>query len=196
MYDQASETHLVAVKGLQFSLCIRRDDYGGTPWDQNEECHGPVRYHDRGRYNTHSSKPTKRAGERELGESYLYDWAGAMKKAKAEGWGPRTPYRTATQAAEAAVQRDYDYLKAWCEDDWCNVSVEVRLVGGDEDDDYTDTLGFSEWWTTEPDMNNPQSKNHYVWEEAVSMAEHLANRYYNSHFREYVLYVAATQELV
>lgn len=48
---------------------------------------------------------------------------------------------TAGQYAEAAVQRDFDSLRAWCNDDWCWVGVVLSLSkDGIELDDYAASL--------------------------------------------------------
>lgn len=59
----------------------------------------------------------------------FYDFAGTMKKARAEGWD-HTPYNTGTkdERARRAVMADYENLKAWCDGDWSYVYVMVTCT--------------------------------------------------------------------
>lgn len=133
-------------EGLTFQAEFPRDDDMGRPWDEHDG-HGPVR---EGKYYA-GEPPYKAPGERILyrDRSYglIYDWASAIRLAKAEGWGMSWDDRrafalkhwrqpTKGEVAEHAVQRDFDYLRRWCEDQWCWVSVHVSLL--DEEGEVVD----------------------------------------------------------
>jgi hypothetical protein len=84
-----------------------------------------------------------------LSKHWLYDWKAALVKAKAEGWGAmQMPVGlTPAQELEHVVKLDFDYLKAWCDDEWCYSYVTVTLV---KDSDYSDSLGGIEYWHYKP----------------------------------------------
>lgn len=115
------------------------DQDSGPPWS---ECygHGPV---------TDWVHRDKYSGERVLcldhGSKRYYDFAGAMKIAKRDGWGlnddelakltkrlGHTP--TKGQITEAAVEHDFQYLKDWCEDRWHYIGVIVTLFNEDDEE--------------------------------------------------------------
>lgn len=128
-------------KGRTFRVEFPYDDDAGAPWDR-EDGHGPVsgfRYHAPGQ----GSKPPKAPGERILywgrGAYRTYGFAEAMRIAKRDGWGlsdadtaalakklKRTPTRGDIVAE--AVERDFEYLRRWCTDQWSYVGVVVRLA--------------------------------------------------------------------
>lgn len=117
----------------KFEYRLEHDTVFGAPWEENDG-HGPV---------SDWCTRSKRPGERVLcrdGISYqYYDWEGAMKRARAEGWRAaqdvgRTDL-TPGQIASRAVQADFDRLLAWCTGDWCYVTVFVRMC-----DDYGDPM--------------------------------------------------------
>lgn len=99
-------------------------DYdAGSPWE-HDEGHGGVRI-----VHAHYGRPQKRPGERVLHSDrwchWLYDWQGACKKARAEGWNAK-PY-DAPARIERAVQADFDYLRGWLNDDWHYAGIIVTV---------------------------------------------------------------------
>jgi hypothetical protein len=70
---------------------------------------------------------------------------GAIKIAKAEGWNYDSvlPTDTKGQKAVKAAQSDFNYLKAWCQNDWWYCCLHVTLLDpdGEELEDYDDYLG-------------------------------------------------------
>lgn len=120
------------IKGLTFSVSIEPDYDMRAPWIEHDG-HGPVR-------KTHDVA-CKRPGERLLkttrqGGAYLYDVQQAMRIAKADNWGIRgdASGMTRGQVKAAAVEADYQRLRAWLNDDWhwCGVIVTLLDVDGDE----------------------------------------------------------------
>lgn len=115
------------------------DQDSGPPWSECDG-HGPV---------TDWVHRDKYSGERVLcldhGSKRYYDFAGAMKIAKRDGWGlnddelakltkrlGHTP--TKGQITEAAVEHDFQYLKDWCEDRWHYIGVIVTLFNEDDEE--------------------------------------------------------------
>lgn len=96
------------------------DDEGDqrAPWER-EDGHGEVFG-----WTTRAKLP----GERRLCEDRkafrYYDYAGAILKAKAEGWDAE-PYGTGTAGERAvrAVEADFKRLRDWCRDEWRYVGV-------------------------------------------------------------------------
>ena len=93
-----------------------------------------------------------------------------MTKAKAEGWGPKVKGKTPEENAVAAVERDFKYLKSWCDDEWwwCWIKVQLLDVEGNpvEKDGAWETLGGMESNDTEG-----------LKREAKELAEEIAGRF-------------------
>lgn len=110
-------------QGRFYRAIIKADD-ARPPWEQNDG-HGPVSHW----------KPvaTKRPGERLLlrddNMGRFYDTQAAMLQAKVEDWDA-PPYGTGTpgQRAARAVEADFNYLYAWCHNDWwyCGVALQYH----------------------------------------------------------------------
>lgn len=113
--------------GFVLRVYIHQDEDMGPPW-QEHDGHGKV--------SDWKSREDKQPGERPLssdrGSYRFYNWAGAMKTAKADGWGlsdenkqelakrkgkPVERLTTGEITAEA-VQRDFEYLQGWAQDEW------------------------------------------------------------------------------
>jgi hypothetical protein len=144
---------------FSFRVTTERDDDNTTPPWETEDGHGPVS----GwlpRYNPHTGCRDKEPGQVILasdgggarGRVRYYDWVGATRMAKAEGWGISPEVRaafvasrgrepTAKEIAREAVQQDFDRLKGWCEGRWEYVGVVVVLLDSDgEETDIKDCL--------------------------------------------------------
>jgi hypothetical protein len=149
--DYACEGDSISCEKDGFTIVARieRDDDLGPPW---KECdgHGPV--------SDWRPKNSKRPGEKILSEDRgscrFYDWQEAIKIAKRDGWDA-PPYGEGTpgERAERAVQRDFDSLKAWCDDEWWRCVVTLSLSKDDiELDEYAASLGSVE-------VNHPNSED-------------------------------------
>ena len=111
------------IDGFTITARIVYDEDMGPPWKEHDG-HGPV--------SEWTDRP-KRPGERVLScdrNLYrYYDVAEATKIAKRDGWDA-PPYRQGTPGEQAsrAVKRDYEYLRAWCNDDWywCGIVLSVQ----------------------------------------------------------------------
>jgi hypothetical protein len=179
LHEETVEAH-----GLKFKLTIEQDEDSRVPW---KECDGfgPVREANKGYYERHVSK---RAGERILhdGErneyTWVYDWAEALKLAKKDGWGLSTDQRptnwdtlTKGQQRVLAVQHTFDFLKAWCNEDWVWCGVCVELTGYHGPLDTERSLWSVEYWQYKALSDE---KNSYVREIIDEMTEEIADRYH------------------
>lgn len=107
-----------------FTVTYAPDHDAGLPWE-NCDGHGPVR---RARF-TENKKP----GERLLKKpdrnewAYFYDWQQACKIALRDSWNMCKNKREAC----AAVQKDFDYLAGFLNDQWHYVVVCVESENGE-----------------------------------------------------------------
>ena len=107
------------VDGLRFSVTIEPDHDAGAPWD-NMDTLGTVRDVYQPGFSHLQKEPGERVMHRERGEAWLYDYAGAVAKARKEGMsGP---------AAAEAADREFSYLRGWLRGSWCFVGVIVTLL--------------------------------------------------------------------
>lgn len=148
----------IEVGGLRFSVEITQDGIG-KPWRWSDG-HGPVRSAHLG---------PKKPSERWLSKHWAYDWNAAVALAKKDSWGSDTmPVGlTANQQLEYVVQLDFDYLKAWCDDDWCYSCVQVTLL---KNSGYSENLGGVEYWH--------YKDNSYADSIVSELAEGLARQYF------------------
>ena len=121
--------HTVQYGGLTFDVVFGSDTDMDAPWD-NGDGYGIV---------SEWTTRGKKAGEIVLSQDRrakrYFDWAGTVKKARAEGWNT-APYdlvETAGERAVRATQANFKYLKAWCDDEWnyVNITVTCRETGAD-----------------------------------------------------------------
>jgi len=107
-----------------YTALVRYDydqDYG-APWE-NCDGHGPV-----SEWTSRDKAPGERILSEDRGSRRYYDYAEAMRIAKREGWDAE-PYRTGTKGERArrAVDRDFEFLRAWCNDEWHYIGVMVTV---------------------------------------------------------------------
>lgn len=122
------------LNGREFRVKFEQDDCSEPPWSCCDG-HGPVRQSK----NPHWHRETdKKPGERPLNKpgrneyQFYYDWAEAVRIAKADGWNT-APY-DAPNAAARAVQADFDYLRGYIAGDWCYLVVIVTDIETGESD--------------------------------------------------------------
>lgn len=163
--------------GLTFRIAIESDPDHGAPWG-DEDGHGPVsdwRCYDQ-------QDMGKRPGEWLLCTSgrfsaRFYDAREAQQIALRDGWGIGSEERAALalklgreprkrEIAAEAVRRDYERLRAWCNDQWCYVGVVVTLLDVESEmtDESNSILGI------ESDAGN------YLTEVAHELADEIAAR--------------------
>ena len=148
MVNQTIETFEVEKTGmdgsvLRFAVELMRDEDMSVPW---QECdgHGEV---------TDWTSRAKRPGELILNQDgdsrRYYDFSGACAIALRDRWDA-APYNDGTetkrQQAAKAARADFEYLKAWCEDDWFYVVFRVVLLADEgEETDIEQYLGGVEY---------------------------------------------------
>jgi hypothetical protein len=136
---------IIELNGRNYTVTTEYDDCMGAPWDEHDG-HGIV---------SDWVTRDKYAGEWILSEDRhskrFYDYAGTMKKAKAEGWG-LGPGRIAALTAKLgraptkgeitaeAVRFDFEYLQGWANDEWHWAYVKVTGPDGE----YDTCGGFSD----------------------------------------------------
>jgi hypothetical protein len=108
------------VDGFTVVAVTERDDDSRVPW---EDCgHGPV-----SEWTTRDKRPGERVLCTDGRSKRFYDFADAIKTAKADGWDAKPYGGTAGQRAARAVEADFRNLQAWCNDQWWYVGVCVRV---------------------------------------------------------------------
>jgi len=148
------DTKIVKYKGRQYRTTFPYDDDHPKPWVGDDG---------RGIVHSTSFHADKRPGWRPLpgygDTAKWFDWAGTIKKAKEEDWGLSAKDRAALaaelgadptpgQIIERAVQKEYDFLLAYMQNNWYYVGIEVTLLNedGEPDESLQDTCwGFETW---------------------------------------------------
>ena len=155
--------------GHRFRVNFRDDDDTTAPW-KREDGHGPVSEWRRHAFGM-GSKPPKAPGEMILcwdhGSYLTYDFAAAVRQAKAEGWDA-PPYGEGTrgQRAHRAAMADFNRLREWCAGRWAYVVIEVTLL-----DDFGDDMDESgSVWGVESDADE------YFAEIANELADEIIHR--------------------
>jgi hypothetical protein len=121
----------------------------GPPWKEHDG-HGEV-----SEWTTRDKRPGERVLASDRSSHRYYDYAGAIKIAKRDGWGlsedaiaalgkklGRAP--TKGDIAAASVESDFNHLRGWANDEWhwegyvCEIDGEHHdsCWGYDDDDDY------------------------------------------------------------
>jgi len=118
--------------GYSVRVEVTRDDCMGEPW---KEHYGYGIVSD---WTTRDKTPGERVLCEDRGSKHYYDVSASMVKARAEGWDAPPYTGTKGERAARAVDRDFDYLRRWCNDDWywVVVGVEVSHRGAILDTDY------------------------------------------------------------
>lgn len=132
----AGETFDFEHAGKQFRAYVELDDDTSAPWERAEG-HGVVTD-----WTTRDKKPGELVLIEDRRSKRFYDVPASLARAKSEGWGlsadevvklSRTLGRTATgkECIARAVEMDYEFLRAWCNDEWQYIGVCVCLLTDD-----------------------------------------------------------------
>lgn len=161
-----SETKIQIGNDLAIHVKTEHDQDHGAPW---KECdgHGPV-----SEWTTRDKGPGERILSTDRRSHRFYDFAEAVKIAKRDNWGlaaeklaalaaKQSHPLTAGEIAVASVEADFEYLRAWCADEWEYLGVIVSLHDADGKEIAQDTL-----WGVE-------SLGDYWKEQAAEMANAL-----------------------
>jgi hypothetical protein len=142
MHMSRYDTTTREYRGHTITVSFERDDGMKAPWKEHDG-HGIV---------SEWTSREKRAGERTLNENRgskrYYDIEETTRIAKREGWGLTDEAKTALAARLGreptpneiiadAVQRDFDHLKAWCDNHWEWVYCKCEISGMKNPDKYT-----------------------------------------------------------
>ena len=123
LYDGETFEH----EGLTFRVNFEPDSDAGEPWSR-EDGHGEV-----SDWTSRDKQPGERILCSDRGRKRYYDFAGAVKLARKDGWDA-PPYggKPGERAARAA-NADFERMQAWCNDQWSYVGVVVTLLDTDGD---------------------------------------------------------------
>lgn len=145
-------------QGYTFKVEYNRDDDMQAPWEEHDG-HGIV-----SDWTSRDKAPGERVLSEDRGSRRYYDVQASMRKARKEQWGPihcatcgqessseqgweaytkgthATPMdhpfvrESAGKQAARAVEADYEYLRAWCHDEWEWTYAVVMLLDDDGDE--------------------------------------------------------------
>ena len=138
--SDAYDTDTITLDGRKFLVSYFVDSNHGLPWDEREG-HGEIR-EARATYDNLEKKPGERVIYSSCGIHWVYDFQGAIKKAKLEAWGLSDEDRealkkslgrvpTKNEITVAAVEKDIYHCSGYLNDDWHWCGVGVRIVGAD-----------------------------------------------------------------
>ena len=161
-YVCEGETITCTKDGFEVEARIERDTDTGPPWDE---------YDGHGLVSDWRQLDSKLPGEKVLHQdrrSYrFYDWKKSIEIAKADSWDA-PPYGEGTKGEQAvrAVQRDFESLKAWCNDEWWWGTIVLRVSrNGFEIEDHAACLGGVT-------VNHPHGENnHHLTEHANELLD-------------------------
>jgi hypothetical protein len=153
------------VDGFDVGYWITDDPDSGPPWGDDDADLVRVAERQHGRWQGESDKKSCEVplNKPERGRNqYYYNWKRAMQKAKKEKWNAE-PYDAPNQA-ERAVKANFDYYKAYLNDEWYYVGIEVWLA---EHPQYEHAVGGFETYKD------------YHKESVKALAEELVRMYLN-----------------
>lgn len=116
-------------RGITFDLCTEPDIDSTPPW-QRADGHGVVTD-----WVTRDKAPSERVLSQDRNSRRFYDMAETMKIAKRDGWNvsdEQAKGATKGERIAMAVERDFEFLRSWCADEWHYVGVIVRVHGASE----------------------------------------------------------------
>jgi hypothetical protein len=154
-----------------------------APWEQCDG-HGPV-----SDWTMRSKHPGELVLCNDRGSKRYYDFQAAIEQAKKEGWDswPYDKSLTKGQRAYKAVMLDFEYLQAWCEDEWYYAVLKVVLLDEDEDEtEYDQCLGGIEsgYWIDH--QARKRGEEPYYLEAARELASEILYQYRKDHHWETV----------
>lgn len=132
------KTETIEHGGKKYRVDFAIDYDAGEPWE-NGDCHGVV-----SGWTTRSKRPCERILNTDRGSSRFYDVQASIQKAVSV-WGVASGKKAAEQ-----VDKDYHYLRAWCNDEWHYCGIVVTVLG----DDCADTDISASLWGIESDADN------------------------------------------
>jgi hypothetical protein len=120
------ETIECEADGFRLVATIHHDDDADAPW-KREDGHGDV-----SEWTRRAKAPGELVLAEDRGSRLYYDFAGAVAKAKAEGWdAPPYGEGSAGERAERAARADFERLRKWCAGHWFYVGLTVTAHKAD-----------------------------------------------------------------
>lgn len=109
---------------LTFAVIEYLDSDHGAPWD-NDDGHGPVTG-----WTRREKRPDELVLNERRGDKRYYNFKDACAIALRDGWGCDGLDGTETKRQKAAIaaRADFENLRAWCNDEWAYMGVEVVLL--------------------------------------------------------------------
>jgi hypothetical protein len=87
---------------------------------------------------------------RDRGSYRYYDFAGTIRTARADGWGPSSgDWHTPREKAALATLEDFRRLRAWCQDEWSWIGVQVKVLmpdGTEHEDSLWGIESDGDYW--------------------------------------------------
>lgn len=114
-----------AFEGFTFKARIQHDQDHGAPW-REEDGHGPI-----SDWTTRDKAPGELIVSEDRGARRFYDFAAAVRIARADGWNSAPFTGTRGQRAARAARADFERMRDWCADRWHYIGVIVQAI--DED---------------------------------------------------------------
>lgn len=116
------------VDGFTITARLEADDDSGAPWAR-EDGHGDV-----SDWTNRAKAPGERVLCSDRGRFRYYDFAGAVARAKAEGWGSEGDEGLSRKAKAArAAEADFEHLEGWANDRWQYVGVVLTVARNGHD---------------------------------------------------------------
>ena len=109
---------------MTFAVEIHEDSDHGAPWVEYDG-HGPVTG-----WLSRNKRPDELVLNTDRGQKRFYNFKEACTIALRDGWGCKDLDGTETprQKAAKSAMADFEHLRAWCNNDWSYVGVEVTLL--------------------------------------------------------------------
>lgn len=121
--------------GVTMQVIVEHDDDMREPWKEHDG-HGPITD-----WTRRDKKPGERVLAQDRGARRLYDFAAAVRKARAEGWDAPPYGGTSGERAARAAESDFQRLRAWCNSEWHWIVLGVRLLDSDGEELAREYLG-------------------------------------------------------
>jgi hypothetical protein len=112
--------------GYSVRVHVDYDQYMGPPWEEHDG-HGPV-----SEWTTRDKAPGERVLHQDRSSKRYYNFAGAVRIARRDGWDAPPYGGPKGERAARAAEADFARLKAWCDDRWHWIVVGVEVSRGGE----------------------------------------------------------------
>lgn len=126
------QTHTLQRSGYTARISVFHDEYMGEPWKEHDG-HGIV-----SEWTRRDKTPGELVLNSDLHSKRFYDYQGTLEIARRDGWGlddedkaklaaklKREP--TKGEIVAEAVRRDFEHLRAWCNDEWHWLGYDTKI---------------------------------------------------------------------